>query len=296
MLTAAIVTGATGYLGSQLVKQLVQSNVRVGVIVRAHSDLSLLNELASSITIFQDQGTHEPLVSFIKKINPEVIFHLASLFLVEHKPDQIPALIEANILFSTRLCEAMREAGVKRLVNTGTSWQHYQNDAYKPVNLYAATKQAFYEIARYYVDAQAFQVINLELFDTYGPNDPRKKLIQILLKHIDQLETLSMSPGEQELNLVHVDDVCAAFLQAAHELLAMQIPYFESYVVRGAETITLRQLVFLLQKIIAPRKLLIEFGGRPYRNREVMQLWQQGKCLANWRARIPLQDGLRQLL
>ncbi len=296
MLKRALLTGATGYLGSELVKYLLRQQVQVSIIVRPHSDLSILQNELAHIKVFVDQQDHDALVAFIKAEAPEVAFHLASLFIVEHQPVQVTALIEANVLFSTRLCEAMRAAGVKRLVNTGTSWQHYQNTEYKPVNLYAATKQAFYDILCYYVDAHEFQVINLELFDTYGPLDRRKKLIQILLKHINNPTPLEMSPGDQILDLLHVDDVCEAYHCAAKQLQASYVACFESYMLGTEQPVTLKALVALLQKLAVPRKLLVNFGGRSYRNREVMELWQKGKQLPNWRPRVSLYEGLKNLV
>ena len=67
----------------------------------------------------------------------------------------------------------MKEVGVKILVNTGTSWQHYENKDYSPVNLYAATKQSFEAILQYYVEVASLKAITLKLFETYGLDDPR---------------------------------------------------------------------------------------------------------------------------
>ena len=69
--------------------------------------------------------------------------------------------MSSNITFGTQLVEAMVANGCYQFVNTGTSWQHYENDEYNPVNLYAATKQAFEDILRYYVETSALRVITL---------------------------------------------------------------------------------------------------------------------------------------
>lgn len=296
MLKRALVTGATGYLGSELVKTLVTQGVTVSIIVRPSSDLALLAEVLPQLQVFVDQNHHPAMVEFIKSHSPEVVFHLASLFLVEHQPEQVSHLIEANIGFSTRLCEAMLAAGVKRLVNTGTSWQHYEQAVYKPVNLYAATKQAFYDILAYYSDAHAFQVINLELFDTYGPHDPRRKLLQILLRQINQSEPLAMSRGEQELNLVHVEDIVRGYVQATVLLESIEHSCCHTYFLNADETITVRELVSSVERIAKPRCLKVQLGGRPYRHREVMQLWSQGVRLPGWSPKISLEAGLQRLL
>ena len=74
----------------------------------------------------------------------------------------------------------MINAGCYRMVNTGTSWQHYENSDHRPSNLYAATKQAFEEILNFYATAYPLRVCSLHLSDTYGPNDIRPKLFGFL--------------------------------------------------------------------------------------------------------------------
>ena len=54
-----------------------------------------------------------------------------------------------------------------------------------------------------------------------------------------------------------------------------------SYVVSSGKTVTLRELVRRYEKLIG-KKLLIDWGARPYREREVMHPWRGGKILPGW--------------
>ncbi|QNA88228.1 NAD-dependent epimerase/dehydratase family protein [Massilia sp. Dwa41.01b] len=149
---------------------------------------------------------------------PDTVFHLAAAFVAEHVPGDIDRLVHANLLFATQLLEAMRVNGVRLLVNTGTAWQHYGNRDYDPVNLYAATKQAFEAILAYYVNAHGFIAATLALFDTYGPGDERPKLMRALWRAAREGRPLAMSSGRQLLDLVYVDDVVDAYLAAESAL------------------------------------------------------------------------------
>jgi nucleoside-diphosphate-sugar epimerase len=220
------------------------------------------------------------------------VFHLASLFLAQHQPQDVDALILSNVLFSTQLAEAMVANGVRHMVNTGTSWQHFDNQDYNPVNLYAATKQAFEDILAYYADAGMLKVVTLALFDTYGPNDPRRKLVALLRDLARTGQALAMSPGEQLIDLVHIDDVVDAFLLAAQRLPSQPTAYARYGVSSGAP-MTLRAFVGVFERV-AGTSLAIEWGGRPYRPREVMTPWQ-APAMEGWQARIRLEDGLRAI-
>jgi nucleoside-diphosphate-sugar epimerase len=225
---------------------------------------------------------------------PDVTFHLASLFLAQHKPDDVETLIRSNLLFGTQLLEAMASRGRTLLVNTGTAWQHFNNRSYSPVALYAATKQAFEAIIRYYVEAKEFRVITLKLFDTYGPEDPRPKLLSGLRKAALNNKPLSMSPGRQCIDLVHIDDVVNAFIIAGNRLISGVGASEESYAISSGVALSLRELVAIFQQQINAN-FLVEWGALPYRPREVMKPWRFGKHLPGWQAKVALEEGLKSL-
>lgn len=235
------------------------------------------------------------MVSFFRKIEPIGVFHLASKFIAEHKAEEVDILINSNILFSTQLLEAMKEANVKNLINTGTSWQYYDNDDYNPVCLYAATKQAFEAIIEYYIQAEAFKIITLVLFDTYGENDTRPKLMNLLKKVTTEGTALEMSAGEQQLSLVHIADVCRAFIIAFEILERQQINEHKHYAVVSDEIYTLKEIVQIFEQQ-ANKKLNITFGKRPYRKREVMRVWDKGEKLPNWKIKTSLEEGIKKVL
>jgi len=290
----ALVTGATGFVGPHLVKRFAKDGWEVHIIIRPHSSLDIIKDLVDKVFIHKHDGTTEAMVEIVSESNPTIVFHLASLFLAEHQLEDIEPLIKSNILFGTQLAEAMVTNGTYKMVNTGTSWQHYNNEDYNPVCIYAATKQAFEDILKFYIETTSLKVITLKLFDTYGPNDPRPKLFNLLKKVAEEQKPLAMSPGDQLIDLVYIDDVVEAFIIAAKMLLSDKVNKYEDYAVSSGKPIKLRDLVVLYEKIIG-KKLRIEWGGRPYREREVMVPWNKGKVLPGWNAKIGLEEGIRKI-
>lgn len=287
----AFVTGATGYIGSRLVARLVHDGWAVHIVTRVDSKLDVLHGVLSRIAVHEHDGSTAGMIEVLARARPDVVFHLASLFLAQHTPDNVESLIGSNLLFSTQLAEAMVANKVRHLINTGTSWQHFENQAYNPVNLYAATKQAFEDILVYYVNAGHFKVTTLALFDTYGPGDPRKKLVALLRNTARTGEPLLMSPGEQLIDLVHITDVLDAFLLAAQRIANQALPYVR-YGLSSGQPLSLREFVNLFERVTGAT-LPIVWGGRPYRAREVMVPWE-APALDGWRPRIKLEEGLRE--
>jgi nucleoside-diphosphate-sugar epimerase len=283
----ALVTGATGFIGRNLIRHLHGAGWNVAVLSRGQG-------AAAAEKSYLYAGATADVMRAVEDFKPDTVFHLASLFLAQHTPEQVEPLIASNVLLGTQLLEAMRAAGVHSLVNAGTGWQNYDGDEYLPVNLYAATKQAFEDILLYYVETAGIRAVNLKLFDSYGPGDTRRKLLRLLLDCLRTGEPLGMSAGDQVLDLAHVDDICRAFLRASELAADTTQSGSAVYGVSGDQRRTLRAVVDTLERV-AGRTLPIVWGARPYRDREVMLPWS-GPPVPGWQPAIALEDGLHAVI
>lgn len=291
----ALITGATGYVGSKLSQRLLANGWQVDVLLRT-AGRQVPESLVHLVGQHTYDGSAHSALGAVAAAKPDVVFHLASMVIGEHQSDQITDLINSNLLFGTHLAEACARNGVLRFINTGTYWQHYRSEGYDPVCLYAATKQAFEDILDFYADAFGLRVITLKLFDTYGPDDARPKLVNLLVKALHSGEALGMSPGEQVLDLVHIDDVTSAFDVAAQHLLnSTSYTPHTRYAVSSGAPLSVRQLVTLMEQV-SGKAIPVTFGARPYRSREVMIPWQGGGALPGWQATKDAVSGLSSLL
>lgn len=287
-----VITGASGFVGSNLTRFFLDQNYEVNIIARNNSDLTHLNQ-NNNLKIFRYNNDLDNLISFFKETKPICTFHLASNFVAEHNSSQIDGLVASNIGFGLHLLEAMKEANVKTLINTGTSWQHYMNEDYNPVSLYAATKQAFESLIEYYVQAEEFKVITLKLFDTYGETDTRPKLINLLHQYAKDNTELKLSPGDQIINLVHIEDVCIAYKIAMKLVVDLNKGTHQKFVIKHPNSYSLKQVINIFEKV-TNKKLNISWGGKQYRKREVMHLWERGEVLPYWEAKLSLEEGIRK--
>jgi nucleoside-diphosphate-sugar epimerase len=289
----ALITGATSFVGRHLVRALLDRAWQVHALAR-HKAAPRWSLTAPGLTWHVYDGNTDSVFAAFSAARPDVVFHLASLFLVEHQVADVVPLIQSNLLFGTQVAEAMARNECRKMVNAGTGWQHYQDQPFNPVNLYAATKQAFQDILEYYVQAQELRVITLKLFDTFGPEDDRPKVLSLLCKSAGQSQELLLSPGEQRLNMVYIDDATAAFIQAAERLQAGKVSGHECYAVPAAAPVSLSELAGLVEEILG-RPIPARWGARPYRARDVMTPWP-GPTLPGWSCRVSLKDGLRRTL
>ena len=295
-----LMTGITGFIGHHLGERLVNDGHEVYAIVRPTSKIDELSENLRRNVQFYVYDKDNTVLDIVNTLcanerRPDVVYHLATNFLSSHKFEDIQDLIQSNITFGTELLEAMVANNVYNFVNVGTFAQHFDDADYSPVNLYAATKEGFEGIIKYYAEIRNLKCIALHLFDTYGGDDKRGKILGLLKGIAESGETLKMSPGGQLIDIVYIDDVIEAFILAGKILADHKYDYCGTYGVSSTKPILLREVVKIFEEI-AGKKLSIEWGGRPYREREIMIPWSSYKLLPNWQPKVSLREGIKKFL
>jgi nucleoside-diphosphate-sugar epimerase len=293
-ISRAVITGATGFIGSHLVSALASQGCEVYAITRRASGWPWAPH--SRVHVLRHDPSAPALGKALEVAAGEetVVFHLAGHYVPEHSARDIAPLVLGNILFGTQLLDALHANGIRHLVTAGTSWEHFGPPQDEPVCLYAATKKAFRVLVDYFCAAHALNAITLMLYDVYGPCDPRPKLIPTLQRSVSNRTPIDLSPGEQAVDLLYIDDAIDAFLHAATQLLGGDPSgQSEVFVLRSGRIITLRELVAFLEEILA-HPVPVRWGKRAYRTREVMTPWNGGTTLPGWAPKIALEEGLRR--
>lgn len=287
-----IITGATGYIGSHLLRYLLRQDWEIHIIAQPEFGYSNIEDVKEDIHIFEYNYDVNSLVDYFRKTNAEIVFHLAASVITNYIPSQISTLIQSNIQFGTEILEAMKLSSTRLFVGTGSYWQNYNSDTYNPVDLYAATKEAFEKIIQYYVDAHGLRAITLRLFDVYGEDDKRPKLLNILKRIAGTDESLDVSPGKQYLDMVHISDVCSAYLCAYNLLCSDSSIFNEVYGVYTGNRIQLKEMIKLFSEILQ-QEIHTNIGAKPYKEREVMNPTSVYHSLPNWAPSVMICDGMK---
>jgi len=282
-----LVTGASGFIGRQFC-QYYNSQFEITALVRNPADFNI-----TGVNVCNYDGHYDSIYKALDGI--DVVIHLATYYVAEHQEKDVLPLVNANITFGTLLLEAMAEQGINKFLNIGTTWQKFEGD-YRYANLYAATKQAFQEIVNWYSDAKGFSVLNLHLNDTYGEEDSRKKIIQLLIETAQSGKCLDMSLGEQRFETCYITDVLNALKVSLKYLKCFENHQNETYSILTGQDCSLKDLVKKVQEIMA-LPINIKWGVRPYRDREVMKPpYEHYSVLPNWSPKVSLENGLKKMI
>ncbi len=284
-----LVTGAAGYIGSCLIRRLLACNYKVSVVLRRTTEILSIRDIWNQISVFYDDGSIEAMSDFMEKQNVDCVVHLATHYITYHKAEDIDRMLDSNVRFGTYLLEAMRLAGVKKIIYARTSWQHYHDEQFNPVNLYAGMKQAFEDIMKYYTQAEGFTSLTLEVYDTYGDNDPRSKIINIMKRYSQTHEQIKLSPGGQKLDYLFIDDVVDAFVHSI-QCVENQKEKEKEYALKTEQLHSLKEVVEIFDRAYHS-KLNVEWGIFDYRPREVFIPYGGIQPLEGWKAKYNLYEG-----
>ncbi len=288
----ALVTGITGYIGSHLARKLLPDWEICG-LVRQPLNLEYISDIVPRIKMFNYDGTYDSMDAALKACQPDLVYHLAAYYTGSHSGEHIQKLLDSNIGMGLQLLEAMSVHRVPCLVSASTVMAHYGGEEYRPLNLYAATRRAFFDLLAYYVDAGLLRAVALVLSDTYGPGDHRPKVLNLIRDAAQKGEPMALSHGNQDYDVVHIDDVASAFQMAGDQLLDGRLQGGAFQVVPEAP-LTLRETVEKLLRLHGS-SWQGGWGQRPEADREILRAVRVYPTLPDWTPMVSLAKGLSSL-
>lgn len=292
-MTNIMITGGTGFIGNALIRSFSSKPYKIGVLTR---NTSRFNYFDNNISTFEISNDYDSLHSAIKSFKPDLVIHAATHFLSNHVSSDVNVLLSSNIIFPSLLLEAMSNEGINNFLNLSTTWQHNIGNLNKSINLYSTSKNCFQEILTFYSDNYNINHINLYLSDTYGINDNRKKIIQLLISTLYSTKEmkLDLSPGFQRLDLIHISDVISG-IQCLIDLMLSGSEFEKNFQLSSDFQYCLREIVELIETI-SKRNIPVSWGSRPYRPNEVMQVPRLYSRPPSWFPKTSLRDGLTELI
>ena len=291
-----VLTGASGFLGRHVVEEIRKSNHSIVAICR--NRLTVPTALQSNeVACVDSNATVKEFETFFAEIRGVVVVvHLAAHYSNLHSADDIAKLVESNIHFPTRLVDALsRTKPNSTVINISTLFQHFESREYSPLSLYGATKESFLKILDFYAQSELLKVADITIGDTYGANDVRGKLIDLLISHVGSTDTLKLGSGRQNMSLMHITDVAKGISRVIED--HQSIPTKEVWRVQmpPTENISVRELVTKIEKI-SGRPMFCTFDASRDRKREIYSPIQGLKKLPNYEPLIDLETGLKLLL
>ena len=293
-------TGATGFIGSHLLKRLIKEGCKVHIPIRQDSSLWRIKEFKNAFTSHKiDLKDFEAVKSVIQQIKPDVIFHLAA-YGVDYRQQNIYRAIDINITASVNLFEAFLANNGHRFIHTGTCLEYgHKNvpvsefDVSVPTGIYGATKTSSVHILSSMTNSMdSGKLIILRPFGVFGEYEGIHKFIPQVIDKLTNENPVQMTLGEQIRDYIYIDDLIDAYILASTVPLKNKVEIIN---IGSGKGIAMKYLALMISNHLDASDELLQFGAIPYRPDEMMYLVanvNKAKSLLGWEAKVSIEKGL----
>jgi len=202
-----LVTGGLGFIGYNLVHQLLKQKLDITVIDNLSSDSSNINNKHDGVKYIIDDINNLDNIKY-KDLDFDIIFHLAALARIQPSFEDPISYFKSNVMGTVQVCELARRCNAKIVYAASSS-------AYggPKLNPYAFAKYTGEEVLTMYSELYNISTVSARFFNVYGDRQPTKgtyaTLIGIFERQTKNKETLTITgDGEQRRDFTHVYDIC----------------------------------------------------------------------------------------
>ena len=296
-----LITGASGFIGSNLTRYFIKKNYKINLLLRKKSNYWRINDLLKkSRNFYLDLCNKNEINDAINKIKPKTIFHLAAYGAYPFQ-NNFRKIKSVNLDSTIHLLQACEKHGFSKFINTGSSSEYgfknksmSENDILSPNSYYAVFKSAGSMYCQYEAITKKLPIVTIRPFHVYGPYEESSRFIPTLIMNFFYNKCPPLVSPNISRDMIFIDDVINYYLKASvTDKINGEILNLGS----GKKT-TIKQIFFLTKQLMQ-KKIEPEWGSM--KNRK----WDQNIWLANMKktnkmlsmkVKFDLKIGLRKTI
>ncbi|RYY10201.1 MAG: NAD-dependent epimerase/dehydratase family protein [Chitinophagaceae bacterium] len=283
-----LITGASGFIGSKLVKRLTDA----GALVFGTSRVDRVSQVDHFRWM---KGSFEDLVTaktLMDEIRPDIIFHLSGEVTGSTDLKHVHATYHSLVTSTVNLLTLATQIGCERIVLVG-SCREPSRIAENPNSPYAAAKLAASSYGSMFWECYQTPVSIVRTFVTYGPGQSPRMLIPHVIHTLLKNENPKLSSGKWTTDWIYIDDVIDGLIAAS------VAPGIHGTVIdlgTGVPT-SVKEVVQKIHQIIdtSGEPLFGALDDRPSEGSSVADV-QTTFTKLKWKAKISLDRGLSQTI
>jgi nucleoside-diphosphate-sugar epimerase len=288
-----LLTGATGFLGSKLLIDLLDKNYEIVALKRSSSNTVRISK------VIKNKKLH---LLNIDLIDTREIFNMYSIDTIIHTAtdygrNETPVykIVEANLLFPLRLAEQGISRGIKTFINTDTFFNKGKISYSNLLNYSLSKKNLLFCLEKL---SDKMKVINVVLEHMYGPYDSDTKFVENMIQKIavERVPKISLTKGHQKRDFIYVNDVVSAYLVLV-EYGRIKNFLFETFELGTGQCTMIKDFCEKI-KFLSNSSTILAFGDVPYRADEIMESRANISKLQRlgWSPIFSLSEGLERIV
>ncbi|QDK83094.1 NAD(P)-dependent oxidoreductase [Spirosoma sp. KCTC 42546] len=297
-MTKIALTGATGFIGSAVLKQLVSDGHEAVVLLRNESNQERIKGVAKYQTIYYQNLDQNELKETLAAYNPDAFIHIAWKGVGGNDRNE-PFQITQNLPFTLHSVELAHAVGCRHWVGIG-SQAEYGNPNHKvaetaptlPTTLYGKAKLASCWAALGLSESLNMKGSWIRVFSTYGIGDEPSWFIPYIISELKKGKTPKLTKCEQLWDYLYVDDAARAIVSVLYK----EMPGI--FNIGSGQAISLKSVVELIKQNINP-DIKVDYGAVPYRSDQVMHLeadTSKIRQLTGWTPEVNIEEGLKRII
>jgi UDP-glucose 4-epimerase len=289
------VTGATGFLGGHVVRQLKEAHAEVIAVNDRHRTVSRHPANCDVETVWFDQPTE--LAPAVRSTRPDYVIHLHAAITTARDQAALEQTIQVNLLPSIALMMACNEMKLKRLILMGSgeefglvTGRFDDHSNANPPSPYGASKAAVTCYAKMFSNAFQLPVVVLRPSVIYGPYQAPRMLIPQVMHSLLAGREIAVTAGRQTRDFIHVDDVARGIVSA----LTVSGIDGRSWNLGSGEVVTVKDCLSRIEAITGCSGL-VRYDAIPYKPGETFAyepLVEETYAAFGWKPGISLDEGL----
>jgi nucleoside-diphosphate-sugar epimerase len=293
-----LIAGSNGYVGKFLVSLLNSKQIDFATI-----QLSGVEPISNrSIFLLKDQkktilaeGEASEIVRTLSELGLKSTINLAADTNKNSDPINRLKLIQSNFEYNKDLIELSISAGIDNFHFITTYSSSIDGVTFSPQTFYAGTKYISEKLLETYAICNLINCSIIEIFDIYGPFQPHKRLVNYCFESLINGNPIHISKGEQEINLVHVEDVVHGLYEIVHSQLEKPKP-IDHHSLYGYESYKVKEIPIKIANYLAipnpEEEVSFTYAAR---EREIMFVKPRFKRPKNWQEAYTLESGVKHM-
>ena len=292
-----LITGAAGFVGSNLTRYFVSRGIKVNIMIKRSSNTWRLNDIIKKTNVhYADISDINNVKKIIKKIKPKTIYHLATHGGYSDQTDLVK--IKKSILDATyNLINECKKYKFNIFINTGSSSEYgFKNKAMKesdilvPNSYYSVFKSSSSLYCQYESLKSNIQIVTIRPFHVYGPYERSNRLIPSLIRNMLNDKKVKLVSPKVSRDMIYISDVVNFYIMIANKKNLKE----EIFNLGSGKKTTIKEIYNLLKKI-TNYKVKNYWGSMKNRYWD-QSIWYSNnsyvKTKLNWKPEVSLKKGL----
>ena len=293
-----LISGASGFIGSALIRKLRTYECEVFALIRPTSDLYRFSDIEENVKfIFYDveNTSIEQLSQQIPDL--DIMFHMAATG-VNQASDKGSELIATNVLLTRYFLEFALKKNVECFVYLGSGFEYGagerlpESTSFAPRSSYAVSKSVGWLQVQAYAYQNRIPTTTIRPFVVYGPAEAPTRLTSSVVRAAVVNGRIPLTDGLQKVDMLFIDDLLDGLILASVSREAIG----QTFNICSGVPVSVRDIVQTILDVLGS-EAVPEFGAIASRASEAEVLtgdWSHAHQILGWKPRTTLKSGLRQ--